>query len=48
MEIEMQQFFDMAYNFNAFSYDNVNRYLYDLNGTRHSSTSELKQQIGEK
>ena len=26
MEIEMQQFFDMAYNFNAFSYDNVNRY----------------------
>jgi hypothetical protein len=26
MEIEMQQFFDMAYNFNAFSYDNVNSY----------------------
>ena len=26
MEIEMQQFFDMAYNFGAFSYDNVNRY----------------------
>ena len=30
------------------AHDNVNRYLYDLNGTRHSSTSELKQQIGEK
>jgi hypothetical protein len=26
MEIEMQQFFDMAWNFSAFSYDNVNRY----------------------
>ena len=26
MEIEMQQFFDMAYNFSAFNYDNVNRY----------------------
>lgn len=30
------------------AHDNVNRYLYDLNGTRHSSTSELKLQIGEK
>ena len=26
MEIEMQQFFDMAWNLSAFSYDNVNRY----------------------
>ena len=26
MEIEMQQFFDMAYDFSAFSYDNVNNY----------------------
>ena len=26
MEIEMQQFFDMAWDFSAFSYDNVNRY----------------------
>ena len=26
MEIEMQQFFDMAYNLNRFSYDNVNNY----------------------
>ena len=26
MEIEMQQFFDMAYDFSAFSYDNVNSY----------------------
>ena len=26
MEIEMQQFFDMAYDFKAFSYDNVNNY----------------------
>ena len=26
MEIEMQQFFDMAYDFKAFSYDNVNQY----------------------
>ena len=26
MEIEIQQFFDMAYNFSAFNYDNVNRY----------------------
>ena len=26
MEIEMQQFFDMAYDFQAFSYDNVNNY----------------------
>ena len=26
MEIEMQQFFDMAYDFSAFSYDNANRY----------------------
>lgn len=26
MEIEIQQFFDMAYNFMAFNYDNVNRY----------------------
>jgi hypothetical protein len=26
MEIEMQQFFDMAYDFAAFSYDNANRY----------------------
>jgi len=26
MEIEMQQFFDMAWDFSAFSYDNVNHY----------------------
>ncbi len=26
MEMEMQQFFDMAYNLNDFNYDNVNRY----------------------
>ena len=26
MEIEMQQFFDMAYDFQSFSYDNVNNY----------------------
>ena len=26
MEIEMQQFFDMAYDFKTFSYDNVNNY----------------------
>ena len=26
MEIEIQQFFDMAYDFTAFSYDNANRY----------------------
>lgn len=26
MEIEMQQFFDMAWNLSAFSYDNVNQY----------------------
>ena len=26
MEIEIQHFFDMAFNFGAFSYDNVNRY----------------------
>jgi hypothetical protein len=26
MEIEMQQFFDMAYDFSAFTYDNVNNY----------------------
>ena len=26
MEIEMQQFFDMAYDFSKFSYDNVNNY----------------------
>ena len=26
MEVEMQQFFDMAWDLNAFSYQNVNRY----------------------
>ena len=26
MEVEMQQFFDMAYDFEAFNFDNVNRY----------------------
>lgn len=26
MEVEMQQFFDMAWNFSAFTYENVNRY----------------------
>ena len=28
--------------------DNVNTYLYELNGVRHSNTEELKRQIGEK
>ena len=39
MEIEMQQFFDMAYDFQAFSYDNVNsyqaRWLAKLFGEKH-------------
>ena len=41
MEIEMQQFFDMAFNFGAFSYDNVNRYQAEWLARTFTSHSSL-------
>ena len=41
MEIEMQQFFDMAFNFSAFSYDNVNRYQAEWLARMFTSHSSL-------
>jgi len=41
MEIEIQQFFDMAYNFSAFSYDNVNRYQAEWLARMFTSHSSL-------
>ncbi len=45
LEIEVQQFFDMAWNLDAFNYDNVNRYqaqwLAGIFGKQH--TQELQQ-----
>ena len=41
MEIEIQQFFDMAFNFSAFSYDNVNRYQADWLARMFTSHSSL-------
>ena len=41
MEIEIQQFFDMAYNFGAFSYDNVNRYQAEWLARMFTSHSSL-------
>ena len=41
MEIEIQQFFDMAFNFSAFSYDNVNRYQAEWLARMFTSHSSL-------
>ena len=41
MEIEIQQFFDMAFNFSAFSYDNVNRYQAEWLARMFTSRSSL-------
>ena len=45
MEIETQQFFDMAYDFQAFSYDNVNNYqakwLAKVFGVKHLPTFQF-------
>ena len=41
MEIEIQQFFDMAFNFSAFSYDNVNRYKAEWLARMFTSHSSL-------
>ena len=41
MELEMQQFFDMAYNFSAFSYENVNGYHADFLARLFSLNSNL-------
>ena len=48
MEVEMQQFFDMAYNFSAFSYDNVNRYQAQwLASTFLSKSNNITSQLPE-
>ena len=41
MEIEMQQFFDMAWNFDSFSYDNANRYQAEWLARTFSLNSQL-------
>ena len=46
MEMEIQQFFDMAYDFAAFSYDNVNRYQAEwLTKVFGSQSSDLSAQF---